>query len=366
MSWRHFPSVNTIWFYWWYTPIGLWITDASSSTSVWLTVSFTIERYIAVCHPMRGKIYCTEERAIRVAVAVYLLCFALTASTPFEWRAAIAPNQTGPFNETIYTLESTEFGNNETYRMFYHWFTTIFFVMLPVVTLAIFNFFLIQAVRKSRIARKDMTNQQMSSVRQLQTIRQENRITVILIVVVIVFLFCQMPTALVLIYTSIHMPDPGSAEEGILLGLGNIFNLLVAINAACNFLLYTALSDKYRKYFCAFFFCQRRKKQPNVRNFDGNPYELDTMDTTLSLSRGTSLRMDYNAVGGPNTRSPSLTGNGGVRRTLTYNNSNGLGVGVRNNNNHSQRILHNGANARKNIHISMKDPTIPLIQVDQV
>lgn len=115
----------------------------------------------------------------------------------------------------------------------------------------------------------------------LQTIRQENRITIILIVVVIVFLTCQMPTAIVLIYTSIHNAEHGSLESNILLGLGNIFNLLVAINASCNFLLYTALSDKYRKYFCAFFFCQRRKAPSNPRQFDGNPYELDTMDTTL-------------------------------------------------------------------------------------
>lgn len=127
----------------------------------------------------------------------------------------------------------------------------------------------------------------LSSVTNLQTIRQENRITVILIVVVIVFLFCQMPTALVLIYTSIHISEMGSPEENFLLGLGNIFNLLVAINASCNFLLYTALSDKYRKYFCGFFLCRKRNSNTNPsRQFDGNLYELDTMDTTLRYALG--------------------------------------------------------------------------------
>ncbi|ODM93655.1 FMRFamide receptor, partial [Orchesella cincta] len=318
MSWRHYPFVNTIWFYWWYTPFGLWMTDASSSTSVWLIVSFTIERYIAVCHPMRGKIFCTEERALRVAIAVYLICFALTASTPFEWRAAIAPNQTSPHNETIYTLESTAFGENTTYRLVYHWFTTVFFVLLPVVILAIFNFFLIHAVRKSRKVRKVMTNQ-MSSVRQVQIMRQENRITLILIVVVIVFFLSQLPTAFVLIYTSIHVVHLGSVEDNVLRGLGNIFNLLVATNAACNFLLYTALSDKYRKYFCNFFFCRQRKNTRNARQFDGHPFEMDTMDTTLSLTRVSSLRMEYNP--GENRR--QFGAGGELRRAHTYNYTSG-------------------------------------------
>ncbi|ODM90233.1 FMRFamide receptor [Orchesella cincta] len=258
MSWRHFPIVNTIWFYWWYSPIGLWITDASSSTSVWLTVSFTVERYIAVCHPMRREIYCTEQRALFVSVAVYMICFALTASTPFEWNAAIAANQTGALNETIYTLEITDFGNSFTYRVFYHWFTTIVFVIVPLVVLGILNFFLIRAVRKSLLARMYMMNEAISSVLRLQAHRLENRITLILIAVVICFLICQLPTAAVLIYTSFHIPDRSSPEESILLGLGNIFNLLVAINAASNFVLYN-FCNKYRKRFCALFGFRRRE-----------------------------------------------------------------------------------------------------------
>lgn len=119
-----------------------------------------------------------------------------------------------------------------------------------------------------------------------QTLRQENRITIILISVVIVFLVCQLPTAFVLIYTSITLVDYSSSEGFIFLGLGNIFNLLVAINASINFLLYTALSDKYRKYFLAFFPCWRkfrmgRQQTNHVNNFDGNPFEMDTINTTL-------------------------------------------------------------------------------------
>jgi 7 transmembrane receptor (rhodopsin family) len=64
---------------------------STGSTSIWLTVSFTVERYIAVCHPMRGKMLCTESRARRVTALVYILCFASTLSTPFEWQTVRKP-----------------------------------------------------------------------------------------------------------------------------------------------------------------------------------------------------------------------------------------------------------------------------------
>ncbi|KAJ8968773.1 hypothetical protein NQ314_002122 [Rhamnusium bicolor] len=58
-------------------------------TSIWLTVSFTVERYIAVCHPIKGKYFCTERRAKSMIVIVYIFCILTTASTKFEYQLSL-------------------------------------------------------------------------------------------------------------------------------------------------------------------------------------------------------------------------------------------------------------------------------------
>ncbi|ODM94193.1 FMRFamide receptor, partial [Orchesella cincta] len=304
MSWRHFTSINRFWLYWRYTPVGLWITDAFrcihftlsnlGSTSVWLTVSFTVERYVAVCHPLSGTV-----TLLKILCEVFYICKIVLvhfANRTYEEKDEQCQLQK-------HSLERTEFGKNETFRFLYHWFTTIFFVALPLLILAILNSFLIRDVRRSQIARNATvvdSREGSISARQIQVLesfglripmqfqeflmsfdcyffqrlREESRVTVILIAVVILFIFCQLPTAAVLIYSSFtSLPKRGSVEENILLGLGNIFNLLVAINAASNWCLYTALSGKYRKYFCACFVSNTRSN-PHVPGRVNNIYVL--------------------------------------------------------------------------------------------
>ncbi|TDG41479.1 hypothetical protein AWZ03_012096 [Drosophila navojoa] len=152
-------------------------------------------------------------------------------------------------NMTFYSNGLSSLGQNPLYFNIWSVYTLIVFVLLPLFVLATFNCFLILLVHRSKSLRGDLTN--ASSIRRTKrksnsgltgSVSQENRVTITLIAVVLLFIVCQLPWAIYLIlvqYVDIEMNIQRVA--------GNVCNLLVAINAAANFFLYCVLSDKYRK-----------------------------------------------------------------------------------------------------------------------
>lgn len=56
----------------------------AANASVLLTVTFTVERYIGVCHPMKGKVLCTPQRAKLFIALVTLLAVVCTVPELFE------------------------------------------------------------------------------------------------------------------------------------------------------------------------------------------------------------------------------------------------------------------------------------------
>jgi hypothetical protein len=119
---------------------------------------------------------------------------------------------------------------------------------------------------------------------------QENKITITLIAVVILFMVCQIPPAILLIYDLFHQKPESLDEKNIRLGLGNIFNFLVTINAACNFMLYCALSEKYRRTFLLTFLPSCYNPPSPSRHNTVYSYMYDSTSTLRRSVRASSLR----------------------------------------------------------------------------
>ncbi|XP_015783705.1 thyrotropin-releasing hormone receptor-like [Tetranychus urticae] len=361
LSLKHYPDADhsTFYYYWVFYPFSLMIVDGCSNISVWLTVTFTFERFIVVTHPIRGKVICTEARAKKVILAVFIICFTYVLPTPFEW---IIVEKLSPLdNSTRIDVRYSDFGRNKTYRTIYYWTTSVLFTFLPLTLLAFFNAFLIRSVQLSRRARSEMTQSKITTAYSTvsksdpdpsprlgrngvvasgtssgsnkvdHSTAQETKITIMLISVVVLFLCCQSPTAIMLIYSSLRDDGRNTNEYYLHIAWNNIFNFLVAVNAAGNFVLYSLLSQKYRRTFVQLFCPCIKGRLSRLQSYQQTLYPSNA--TTIGYSTSSDKRFnellsvssDSKSRGGstsPRVSRVGLPGNGfdfGGRPNSNYN-----------------------------------------------
>lgn len=88
------PEVYTVWeAYPWrfgegYCLFKTFLTETTSSASVLTILAFTVERYAAICHPLRARAACSSSRrAIWVVLAVW--CVACLTALPYPLHARL-------------------------------------------------------------------------------------------------------------------------------------------------------------------------------------------------------------------------------------------------------------------------------------
>lgn len=229
-----------------YIPYARVLADLFGNIAVWLTVSFTVERYVGVRYPMKGRVWCTVRRAKLISCLVVLVCLINTSPELFEMD--IIEKQSSLSNSTVasFVCVTTDFAKTDSYQIGYYWWFISFFTFIPMVLLSVFNSLLIRIVWKASIIRKSLANSNVTGQVQHQGSGQ-NKITIMLINVVIVFLICQFPWTGLLIYRTYMSAHGLKMSQYTLKILGNITNLLVQLNAASNFFLYSFFSGDFRR-----------------------------------------------------------------------------------------------------------------------
>ncbi|KAK6183613.1 hypothetical protein SNE40_011057 [Patella caerulea] len=214
-------------------PYAHYIFNASLCISAWLTVSVAIERYIYVCHPTRVKVYCTIRHARTVSMTVFILMSIL--AIPYAMRYKTIENSSNSTHYKTYDLRVTELWSNESFSKIYTWIQNFLRSIIPLCMLIILNTCIIYGIRRCRVGRSKTS--------------RRHRITFMLIIVILVFLICITPDAIMSTFLGL-----GYYEEDFLQrGIREITDLLLLVNSASNFIIYCIFNTIFWRNFVNLF-----------------------------------------------------------------------------------------------------------------
>ncbi|KAG8585168.1 hypothetical protein GDO81_004907, partial [Engystomops pustulosus] len=207
------------------------ISEGCTYSTILHITALSIERYLAICFPLKAKVFITKRRVKMVIVLLWVI--ALMSAAPFYNLVDVQIyNYTG-FSEIISECEYTEYAKKSGLLKIMMWVTTVYF-FFPMLCLTVLYGFIGKKLWKSK-----------NTLRGPNVVNREkcHRQTVkILVVVILAFIICWLPFHIGRIIF-VHIDDQ-------MVCFSQYFNVvaiqLFYLSASINPILYNFISKKYR------------------------------------------------------------------------------------------------------------------------
>ncbi|XP_041369865.1 sex peptide receptor-like [Gigantopelta aegis] len=265
-----FPTFTTMSFVW----ICFLMFHASFSiichtVAIWLTIALAIFRYIYICMPTKGAVYCNLHRA-RIAIflvylSMLLLCIPNIIINRFE-RISLEPlnlNMSMDVNSTndtffVHVYKPTLWSDTEVARVFRqinNWIQAIFIKLIPCAMLMTLTILLIHAMHKAH--RKRMLLKSQGRKAESDKHGEHNRTTKMLLAVVVLFMITELPQGLLTLMNIFIR----CFQDVVYNPLGDLLDIMALINNSVNFVLYCTMSKQFRDTFASVFctFCAKHR-----------------------------------------------------------------------------------------------------------
>ncbi|XP_077173003.1 putative G-protein coupled receptor 139 [Paroedura picta] len=203
---------------------------SSIHTSIWITVPLTIDRYIAVCHPLKYHMVSYPARTRKVIVSVYIICF--LTSIPYYWWPKV-------------WLE--DYKSTLVHHIFI-WVHCFTIYLVPCSIFSILNSIIVYKLRQKCHFR----------LRGYST----GKTTAILFTITSIFAILWAPRIIMILYHLYVSPKDNRRSVHI---VSDVANMLALLNTAINFFLYCFISKRFRTMAAAtlkaFLKCQKQPVQ---------------------------------------------------------------------------------------------------------
>ncbi|XP_069122380.1 G-protein coupled receptor daf-37-like [Argopecten irradians] len=222
----------------------------SQQFNVYILMFISVERFTAVCHPLKYANY--RSRGKTIALICGIISCSMVYNIPRLIASTVQPNTCVNVNSslTCYEIVYTEFGETYFYQEIYGvWMYGAMYFVIPLLVLLIMNIFIIKELARMGNIRKNLGVANSASAKK-------DSISLSLVIIMTVFGAVQT--------LGFFNQFPDLISAGINKDLYRmIVNTLYAINSSINILIYVAVGKKFRRnvveFFKETFHCSRCK-----------------------------------------------------------------------------------------------------------
>ncbi|GBP81246.1 Neuropeptides capa receptor [Eumeta japonica] len=255
-----------------YCKMTTFLLDMTSYCSVLTVVSFSLERYFAICHPIRS--HTTRKRPSPVLILCIIWALSTVYAMPLTWKTDIISDVKYPHtnrwlkeaDQCNLPSESREGDGNDWMNVYFKVTSVIFFVIPMVVLMAVY-------IQIGMAIRKRGFRNENGNIRS--NVRTSRGTIRLLIAVVVSFFICWAPFH----YQRIFNYALSHEEARKLYVITGCFYYL---SAALNPILYSVISRKYRTAFKEVLFRDRnssREQDSCLKEYTRNNITSETRIT---------------------------------------------------------------------------------------
>ncbi|CAI2357712.1 unnamed protein product [Caenorhabditis sp. 36 PRJEB53466] len=247
--WGHLVSQGT---YVYLYPYVYTFANTTHTGSVWIVLTLTIDRYLALCQPLKHRAIGKKRRVRRLMIAVSIMAVCFSVPRFFEVHVVFI------CEHPIYcvaTIDRTELFDNRLYWTIYHVILAMMFVtLLPCLILFALTLRISIALRSAIAKRKSLCAPNSDIESRCKSIkssrynssRKDHKSNIMLVLVIAKFLISDiLPTVIDVLE---HVVGQSAFMRSPLASLFvDISNFLIVLNCSSNFWVFFVWGKRFRR-----------------------------------------------------------------------------------------------------------------------